>query len=82
MGSDEWVARKDRYYQTHEMVCSRCGTGQSIHLHHLSYERMGDELNDDLMPLCVGCHDRVHELHRKVGGSLRAATLRAVAGGR
>lgn len=40
---------------------------------------MGNEPNGDLMALCQRHHVEVHEYHRKVGGSLRDATLKMVA---
>lgn len=41
-----------------------CGSKKDIHVHHLTYERMGHELDSDLMVLCEVCHDKVHQLHR------------------
>jgi len=31
-----------------------------LDVHHLSYERLGNELPDDLMVLCRDCHDLIH----------------------
>lgn len=36
-----------------------------IQLHHLTYERIGDELLTDLRPLCARCHALVHVLERR-----------------
>lgn len=30
------------------------------HVHHLTYERLGEEHDDDLMLLCSPCHNLVH----------------------
>jgi hypothetical protein len=78
MASDHWKARKDRYFRTHEKRCAACGSVDEVQLHHLSYEKMGREPNDDLMPLCQICHSLVHEYHQAVGGALRAATHHVV----
>lgn len=82
INSKVWQARKKRYFKTHPRRCRFCRRGvpsnDQIHLHHLSYERMGDELDSDLMPLCPEHHDVVHQHHRRVGGDLRAATWASV----
>lgn len=56
-----WADRKKRYYSTHAKVCKACGTTQHIQLHHLTYKRLGDELDADLMPLCHKHHQAVEE---------------------
>ena len=30
-------------------------------LHHLSYDNLGDETFQDLMPFCRRCHERLHQ---------------------
>ena len=35
------------------------GPGEA-EVHHLSYERVGRELPEDLVALCPGCHRRAH----------------------
>jgi len=32
-----------------------------LHVHHISYARLGREQADDLIALCKDCHDRVHD---------------------
>lgn len=41
-----------------------CGETQ-VQLHHLTYERIGDERLTDLRPLCIRCHALVHVLERR-----------------
>ncbi len=31
-----------------------------MYCHHLTYERIGQELASDLVALCTACHDRAH----------------------
>lgn len=87
IGSEEWALRKTRYYATHGRECARCGPpsdrvedlAKSIHLHHLSYERMGHESDIDLMPLCEECHSTAHAYHiAHKGMSLHDATRMAL----
>jgi 5-methylcytosine-specific restriction endonuclease McrA len=39
-------------------------------VHHLTYERLGNELLIDLVSLCNGCHDQAH-------GKVRSADVSA-----
>lgn len=41
-------------------TCSHCGSSSDLQVHHLSYERLGEELPTDLMVLCKNCHEAVH----------------------
>lgn len=54
--------------------CEACGTARLLHVHHRTYERFGQEHADDLSVLCEACHALVHDLHRKNGTALIAAT--------
>lgn len=40
--------------------CQKCGTTQRLQVHHLSYDRVGQERLDDLQVLCRGCHELTH----------------------
>lgn len=77
--SDRWAKRKVEYYFRHDKVCWRCGSRDGIHLHHHTYLRLGNELNEDLVPLCPPCHRRVHALHgAEPGYDLTDATIEAI----
>lgn len=39
-----------------------CGEDEDTQLHHITYERVGDERLSDLVPLCPSCHNLVHVL--------------------
>jgi hypothetical protein len=73
-----WLARRDAYWRSHPKICQACGSGDDIQLHHQTYERVGHELDEDLVPLCQVCHSLVHQRHRERGGSLITATQRVV----
>jgi len=68
MKSAAWEAKKSAYYSKRKKKCASCCTTESIHLHHLSYDNLGDEPFKDLMPLCDMCHGA---LHRYVNGKKR-----------
>lgn len=41
--------------------CERCGhDDRPLDTHHLSYARVGDELQEDLIVLCEPCHAEIH----------------------
>ncbi len=40
--------------------CALCGVSDSLHVHHNSYERVGCELDGDLICLCASCHAKHH----------------------
>lgn len=40
--------------------CEKCNRGEPLEVHHLTYDRLGEELMDDLQVLCRICHSREH----------------------
>jgi 5-methylcytosine-specific restriction endonuclease McrA len=48
--------------------CERCGEKEpeqvaretALHVHHLTYERLGEELLEDLQIICRPCHENEH----------------------
>jgi hypothetical protein len=46
--------------------CEKCGgrpeatRKTALNVHHLTYERLGNELLDDLQIICRPCHDKEH----------------------
>jgi hypothetical protein len=79
MLTEHWRQRRIAYYMSHSRKCRGCGSTDAIELHHLSYENVYAEPDEDLMPLCEGCHAFVHIWHRKNGGQLAKATRLALA---
>jgi hypothetical protein len=57
--SPEWRARRESRLMSDGYVCQCCG-GPATEVHHLSYERVGDESADDLASVCHTCHERLH----------------------
>ena len=41
-------------------TCEICRERAAVHMHHLTYERAGRELPDDLRHVCLGCHMDQH----------------------
>jgi hypothetical protein len=41
-------------------ICEKCHEWEAVHVHHLTYERMGREWPEDLLHICVVCHCAAH----------------------
>ena len=73
--SKEFARRKRERIKAADSCCERCGNVQSaqyLTLHHLTYERLGNERDEDLQLLCRDCHreadrerQRAHPLFEK-----------------
>jgi hypothetical protein len=82
LASKKWFDRRDKYFKTHAKRCRACASKAKIHLHHMTYERLGSERDTDLIALCEVCHTNVHKLHKNSTKSLRWVTQQYVAGAR
>ena len=59
--TDCWQIRRDTYISRYGPACEVCENAiDGLDVHHLTYERLGIELDDDLMALCRPCHSAVH----------------------
>lgn len=59
--SDEWKERARRIMARARGLCEQCKRRRAVHVHHLTYERAGDEKDDDLQAVCFKCHDAAHD---------------------
>ena len=66
--SDAWKAKREKVLEFWGHQCATCCNVNELHVHHRTYERLGNELLTDLLPLCVYCHELFHE---KMGRSNR-----------
>lgn len=44
--------------------CQQCLGEFNLEVHHLTYDRLGCELPEDLAVLCASCHSRLHGFDR------------------
>lgn len=63
--SPAWFERRRKHLAKHGAHCKACGTLDKIHLHHKTYDRLGQEKDADLVALCERCHKAVHAYARK-----------------
>lgn len=61
--SDHWLHTRTDAIIRAGGRCERCNVmpiNESLQVHHLTYERIGEELPTDLMVLCSTCHMSIH----------------------
>ncbi len=61
MRSAAWRDVKARYRASDLPQICMCGEAK-VDMHHTTYERVGRERLEDLIPLCRRCHDQAHAL--------------------
>lgn len=71
MASPEWWARREQWVEQWratfgaDPVCAVCDAPWELRrgdLHHRSYDRLGDERFEDLIPMCRDDHTRLHRI--------------------
>lgn len=74
--SECWNLRRDEYMRG-KTYCECCGAPGSLQAHHLTYERIGRELDEDLVAVCDQCHRTLHGLKYTSGwATILRATFR------
>jgi hypothetical protein len=58
--SSRWARTRQGYYERHPKECWICSATDGIILHHRTYETIGSEPDEDLVPLCRRCHSLAH----------------------
>lgn len=64
LNSEHWSKTRQRFYRSGlwEGHCHCCLAESPCELHHRTYARLGEERLNDLIAVCPGCHDKVHDL--------------------
>jgi hypothetical protein len=65
LASRAWKTKRDKVLRRADGVCEGCLEARATQVHHLSYERWGDELLFDLVALCSTCHGKCHPESRE-----------------
>lgn len=85
--TEHWQERRRAALEAARYVCQFCYKRDvELHAHHLTYERLGEELPTDLRVLCSLCHQAAHggpvaSLDHDVRGTIFRAHLAAMSGG-
>lgn len=56
----EWHAIRDKVLKRCNNWCEGCDRRPAVHVHHLTYDHVGNELLFELVGVCQFCHDRIH----------------------
>lgn len=64
--SPEWQSVRRSRLRTDNYTCQECYRKHDLQVHHLTYKRLGDERIEDLITLCVRCHNNAEELKAQV----------------
>src|SRR4051812_39820826 len=61
--SNHWksLSRACRERDGHQ--CVWCGSTETLDVHHITYERFGNERPEDLVTICRDCHKTRHAIH-------------------
>lgn len=71
--SDFWRQTRVKVFKQKGRRCSRCGKTYSLQVHHLIYRRPYESVQlDDLIVLCVQCHEKEHGIENNANLSDRA----------
>ena len=68
MQSKKWAIKRRLKLLSTNYTCEICGysgfdeklVDKTLDVHHITYERLGDENMDDLKVLCRNCHEKLH----------------------
>lgn len=74
--SDLWRGTRVLAFQKHGDICI-CGK-VATEIHHLTYDRIGNERIDDLLPLCADCHGNYHAIEDKRKNCVPKASAKLV----
>lgn len=58
--SDQWKALRKQVLARDGYRCQVCKTQRAAQVHHLTYERFRNELLEDLLSVCMTCHEAIH----------------------
>lgn len=57
LASREWRMKRKEVIELQQGICERCASRPIENVHHLTYERIGQEFVSDLMGVCRPCHE-------------------------
>jgi hypothetical protein len=64
LASPAWRDRRLGVIRRARGICERCRRWPIVNVHHLTYDRVGAEPLEDLLGVCIKCHDQLHRTGR------------------
>ena len=65
--TEHWKMRRLKALKRAGHRCALCASEKFLQVHHNNYERLGGELDFDLVVLCGDCHEDVHAMLKARG---------------
>ena len=66
INSKKWELVRRRKLKAVGYKCQECHRGCELDVHHLTYERFGNERLDDIVVLCKRCHNDLHYYENRI----------------
>ena len=64
--SPRWKKKREEVFAHYGKRCFACRRrAKVLHVHHMTYARLGREAMGDLIPLCVPCHKEVTQIYKR-----------------
>jgi len=60
LASPKWLETRKRVMLRCQGICEGCRKSPAVHVHHMTYARMGHEMLFDLVGVCLDCHQSIH----------------------
>jgi phage protein U len=51
-----WAKKAQTFLLKGSVRCEKCGSKKRLHIHHITYKRLGQERLSDLQVICHDCH--------------------------
>ena len=64
--SEYWQGIREQILKRDKYKCRACGYNDKLHVHHRTYEFIGNEDLDELITLCKKCHNIFHKINPEV----------------
>ena len=71
INSEAWQQKRRVKFANDGRFCQKCETENELDVHHLTYERLGNENLDDLIILCRRCHNYYHYYEKRIPATKR-----------
>ena len=80
LDSPAWFKISRKAMRRDDYLCQGCLEAKATEVHHLTYERLGNELACDLISLCHQCHQRIEgiEQEEEENEGLTAAEIKEI----
>ena len=59
--SEKWFILKNRIKKRDKNKCTKCNSNLNLHVHHITYDNLFNEKDEDLITLCSECHKDFHK---------------------